>query len=119
MENLGDDLRPAVDEVDPAVLDLQTCPVPLRTRLVEEHEVPAIVEVPGDFVARGPHVVRERRAGRVLAETGCVDHERPRPQARRLGVVVCSAWCVDTLDWHVAPELAAQLPDPLPSWRAA
>ena len=47
MENLRNDMRPAVNEVDPPVLDPQTFLL-LRASLVEEDQITPVVEIPRD-----------------------------------------------------------------------
>ena len=72
VEDLGDDAGPAVDEVDPAVLDGQVLRLLLGPRLVEEEEVAAVVVLPDEAVLGKADGVGERRAGGVLAEAGGV-----------------------------------------------
>jgi hypothetical protein len=80
-----------VQEISPAVAHAQAARRRLRARLREEHEVAAVVEFPHD-AALGKHgPIRERRAGRVLAETGGVGDERARRQAREQGVGILGA----------------------------
>src|SRR5271170_5253888 len=72
VEHLCDDARPAVDEVDPTILDAQRLARPRRLRLFEEYEVSAIVEFPRYPFAREDCGVREGRSRAIFAKPGRV-----------------------------------------------
>ena len=60
LEHVGDDLRPAVDEVAPAVDDLQAARRLLRPCLVQELQRAAVVELPRPRALGEHHGIRER-----------------------------------------------------------
>ena len=70
MQHLGNDLRPAVNKVIPSVGDSEVAGSLLALGLAHEVKFAAIVQFPYDTVSRKDGVVRQRRAGRVLAHTG-------------------------------------------------
>ena len=52
MEHLSNDLGPAVEEINPAVLHVQRALLRLGPGLVQEYQLAAVVEVPGETVLR-------------------------------------------------------------------
>ena len=57
MQHLRDNLRPAVQEIDPAVFNVELAGGLLRARMLEEDEVATIVELPHQSTFR-----KERRS---------------------------------------------------------
>ena len=88
VEYVGDHARPAVQEIDPAVLDRQLLPGCGGPRLPQEDEIAAIVQLPGEAAFGKDARIGDGGAGRILAEAGGVDHERARLQPRHDAVVV-------------------------------
>ncbi len=62
MEDLGDDASPAMEKVDPTVLDEEVSVFLLRLGLAEKEQVAAVVELPDHPVSREDGGVGEGRA---------------------------------------------------------
>src|SRR5262245_7232039 len=52
VQHLRDDLGPAVDEIQPAIFDLEAAALCLGLRLVQEIQFATVVKFPGDCVHR-------------------------------------------------------------------
>src|SRR5689334_1886875 len=87
VEHLANDLCPAMEEIDPAVLDRELPQFFLAPRLVEENEFAAIVQIPRDATIRKDAGVGDWRARRIFAEPGRIDDERAGLQRRHRSVV--------------------------------
>ena len=89
--HLGDVLAPAVQEVSPAVVQIQATRAGLVPGLPQEPEVTTVVEVPdqGSGGKAGP--VAERRPGHVFAHARGVDDQRALGQLREQRICVVGA----------------------------
>jgi hypothetical protein len=87
--DLGDVLAPAVQEVAPAVVQLEAARTGLVPGLAQEPEVATVVEVPDQGPDREAGSAAERRPGHVLAHTGGVDDQRAggQPGEQLVGVL--------------------------------
>src|ERR687898_3516702 len=74
-EDLGEVFGPSVQEVAPPIEDTQRALTLDRARLLQELEVPAVVEVPGDGLVGPLRCRRKWGAGTVLAHSGRIDDQ--------------------------------------------
>ncbi len=88
IEHLGNHLCPSVDEVRPTILDLDRRRGGLRARLIEKREGRPGSSGPTRWHLGKPGGVPSVRAGGVLAEASCIDHERSGREACDDGVVL-------------------------------
>src|SRR5215204_5038251 len=70
MEDLGYCLAPAVEEVQPAVLDCKIAGTLLATSLAEEIQLSPVIELPDDAPLREASTVGHRGAGHILTHPG-------------------------------------------------
>ena len=111
VEDFGDHLQPAMQEIGPAVLHLKRAAGRLRAGLVQENQIAAIVEVPGVSPLWKEGRIGHRRAGRVLAEAGRVDDQRAGAERSERSVVVALIRCEDIVNRNVGGEFAMDAPD--------
>src|SRR5215203_5319353 len=88
MEDFGYCLAPAVEEVQPAVLDRKIAGTLLATSLAEEIQLPSVIELPDDAPLREASTVGHRGAGHILTHPGGVHDYRPRRHADQQLVVL-------------------------------
>src|SRR3712207_4849777 len=98
VEDLGYYLAPAVEEVQPAVLDPEVAGALLATSLAEEIQLPPVIELPDDAPLREASAVGQRGAGYVLAHPGGVHDQGPRRQAGQQLVVRGRIGVLDVFD---------------------
>ena len=86
MENLCDDVRPAEQEVIPAVRDLELPRPHLLLSLREKLPLSPIVELPDNPVLWKLGCISERRTGAVLAKSRGIDHHTMRRKVPQMTV---------------------------------
>jgi len=64
---LSNNPRPAVDEINPAVLNAQVLCLLLGAGLVQEYQISPVIKIPDDAVLREGGGIGNRRPGCVLA----------------------------------------------------
>ncbi len=67
MKYLSNNPRPAVDEINPAVLNAQVLCLLLGAGLVQEYQISPVIKIPDDAVLREGGGIGNRRPGCVLA----------------------------------------------------
>src|ERR671916_819556 len=98
VEDLGYHLAPAVEEVRPAVLNPKIAGTLLATSLAEEIQLPPVIELPDGAPLREARIVRDRRAGYILAHPGGVHDQRLWRHAGQQLVVLGRIGVLDVFD---------------------
>jgi len=111
VEDLGERLRPPVDEIGPAVLHVQVPLLALGAGPFEKRQVAAIVEVPGVAADGKPDAVSHGRSRRVLAEASRVDDQRVRPARGDSPVIVPGLGTMPVFARDISRELLVNASD--------